>query len=543
MMKKNRYIKLVFPPFWPVTQPYLSVPSLAAFLEKSHIACKQYDINLMVAEHIFSKSFLEVCKNRLKEKNNAVMDIIDFCIDNIEICKSEIRSPKCLDVDEYQSHLALLSLCSWIINLSYKNEVYDYAKYSYVNKLYDPLKSEDIKKCMEDVESGNIHSWVIECMKQFIEDLSTETDLVGISVSGINQIIPSVMLATMIKKRNPKVKIAFGGSIITRWHEKLNELKFLFNVVDFILFFEGEIPLYNLVQYLHGEKKIDELKNIAYCDKNGTIQLQIDLHLCIDIDQLPTPVFDRNILKKYFSPELVLPLLSSRGCYWGNCAFCDHAYTFHNSYRRRKINILIKDIKEYITKYNAKNINFHDDAISPRIISELSEALIQEKIVIRWSCEARLEKKFDADLFRLAHQAGLTVLFFGLESYVQRILDKMKKGVEKSIIKRILDESANAGIFNHVFFICGFPGETVEEFKTTYEFVKKNINKCIHSWGFSFYSLTKYSPVAMNPELYGIRMLDNPQDLALDIPYETLDYNKHDIEKNYQHILQSNQIL
>lgn len=135
------------------------------------------------------------------------------------------------------------------------------------------------------------------------------------------------------------------------------------------------------------------------------------------------------------------------------------------------------------------------------------------------------------------------MLFFGLESYVQRILDKMKKGVEKSIIKRILDESANAGIFNHVFFICGFPGETVEEFKTTYEFVKKNINKCIHSWGFSFYSLTKYSPVAMNPELYGIRMLDNPQDLALDIPYETLDYNKHDIEKNYQHILQSNQIL
>ena len=37
-------------------------------------------------------------------------------------------------------------------------------------------------------------------------------------------------------------------------------------------------------------------------------------------------------LDKYYAPDIVLPVLSSRGCYWRKCSFCDQDFgQFHNT--------------------------------------------------------------------------------------------------------------------------------------------------------------------------------------------------------------------
>src|SRR5690606_38234365 len=44
------------------------------------------------------------------------------------------------------------------------------------------------------------------------------------------------------------------------------------------------------------------------------------------IGALPQPDFDGLPLDRYLAPELALPLLTARGCYFGKCAFCNVGY-------------------------------------------------------------------------------------------------------------------------------------------------------------------------------------------------------------------------
>jgi hypothetical protein len=68
----------------------------------------------------------------------------------------------------------------------------------------------------------------------------------------------------------------------------------------------------------------------------------------------------------------------------------------------------------------------------------------------------------------------------------------------------------------------GFPGETQEEAEDSRRFVEKN-KAHIHSLGFMTFVLGKFSPVAFEPEKYGLSYYKNPEwDLALDY-YFTVD--------------------
>ena len=53
-------------------------------------------------------------------------------------------------------------------------------------------------------------------------------------------------------------------------------------------------------------------------------------------------------LEKYFAKDIVLPVLSSRGCYWRKCSFCDH--DFGMCYNIKNLDKLIDEIKPELQK-------------------------------------------------------------------------------------------------------------------------------------------------------------------------------------------------
>ncbi len=98
----------------------------------------------------------------------------------------------------------------------------------------------------------------------------------------------------------------------------------------------------------------------------------------------------------------------------------------------------------------------------------------------------------------------------------------MDKATDLDAIQTNLRMSSNAGIWNHIMGIFGFPGETAEECEDSKQFVHKNRDH-IHSLGFMTFVLGKYSPIAFEPEKYGVSYYPNPEwDLALDY-YFTVD--------------------
>ena len=149
------------------------------------------------------------------------------------------------------------------------------------------------------------------------------------------------------------------------------------------------------------------------------------------------------------------------------------------------------------------NINFHDEAMTPAAIRELSEGLIQSNIDIKWSTDARLDKGLNREVLNVAHKAGLSVLFFGLESINPRVLGLINKGTNPAEVERILRDTKDLNIWSHLFYICGFPTETEAEFNETLKFICDN-NNVIASSGLSTYSMGLFSPVAQNPDKFEV---------------------------------------
>jgi len=84
----------------------------------------------------------------------------------------------------------------------------------------------------------------------------------------------------------------------------------------------------------------------------------------------------------------------------------------------------------------------------------------------------------------LLYKSGCRKLIFGLESYNQRVLDSMKKGVELSWVDDTSEACMKLGIAMHFYLICGFPTETEAEVMDSINFVLNN-QRLLDSPGFS----------------------------------------------------------
>jgi anaerobic magnesium-protoporphyrin IX monomethyl ester cyclase len=118
-------------------------------------------------------------------------------------------------------------------------------------------------------------------------------------------------------------------------------------------------------------------------------------------------------------------------------------------------------------------------------------------------------------------RGGCRMLLFGLETASQPIMKYMAKGTQLDSMRRVLQDSARAGIWNHTFFFFGFPGETIDHAQETVNFVYEQ-QPAIHSASPGAFVLERYAPVHRSPEMYGIRRVvqDPDKDLAIYFDYE-----------------------
>lgn len=529
--------KLVFPGFWTCSAPYLSLPSLTAFLRMHGKDVEQIDLNLEFTDRILSKDFLDYCLHKYEDiveiDDQQVVPYLDaigkYVCENIEEQKNIMRSNEALDILVYEKCCYFIAMAFSIINAAFPGEAVDHYTY---DSTYDRDSFSSILKCAQDAYSESTGSLVQLLTSYYIDDLIDGADLIGISLTGINQIIPSFVLAGMIKKKNPAIKIVLGGSVPTRWFADRNNLPNIFEFVDYVIVNEGEVPIVALVDYLEGRSSIQDVPQLFYLNDNKEITYNNLPISNPEICALPTPVFNKADIGRYLSPVPSLPLLGCRGCYWCKCTFCDHSFVYNNDYRPANVDKVLLDINNYIDEYNVRYINFRDEAMSPSGLLGLSNRLIEDGADIKWSTDARLDRGLTYDILKTAHKAGLSILFFGLESINNRVIKLMNKGTHVDVSKRILTDAKMVGIGAHCFFICGFPTETIEEYQETVDFVIRN-KDIIACQGCSEFSLGKHSPIAKEPEKYKIRILDKdyPDSASLNYKFERIDVDNEYEEK------------
>src|SRR2546422_7380518 len=118
-------------------------------------------------------------------------------------------------------------------------------------------------------------------------------------------------------------------------------------------------------------------------------------------------------------------------------------------------------------------------------------------------------------LFLMIRRPPRSTLF----PYTTLFRSLMDKATTTEAIQRSLKLAADVGIWNHVMGFFGFPGETREDAYASMRFLEEN-KDLVHSIGFGTFDLSKHTPVAKNPERFGVTPYKNPEwDLALDYYY------------------------
>lgn len=346
--------------------------------------------------------------------------------------------------------------------------------------------------------------------------------IIGIAVTFQDQIIPAYTLAAVLRKEMPDACIVFGGQMITRCYDSILAHKGISSLGDYLVLWDGEIPLLNLHKHLLRGERVD-LTNVLACDK-GPDQAVNRTGASLKGAEIPDADFRDFDLNAYLLPEYLLPFQTTRGCY-ANCAFCAIPYG-SNSYRVRPGVRVVEDlvkIQKYVRETygrEATYFKFMEDTSAPSLLKEISEEIEARGLDIKWETFARLEKAFAGDGFLdQLYRGGCRKIHWGLETNDPDILKDMNKKTSVSFTDEVLSKAGEAGIMNFCFVLIGFPGETDEQRQSLAEYIIGN--PYIHTITLTTFDLTRGAPMERNfkhDNIYGIDCVP-AEDFQVRLPY------------------------
>ena len=554
---------LLFPPQWTPISPHFALTSLLGQLKGSGFDAHVIDLNIDFFDKVLNKKFIENALNTaisgqdellkvigkvystqkqlsdypekmqnkiikyhsikkiISDPNNGIDEVLMY----VENARNAIRDkesfyyPEVLvkSVNLLDRALEIASLPHFPSKLSFDN---------YSNPLFK-LNYNSIKYYVFDRDTNMFWDYY-ESVFDKIEKYNA--DFIAVSINSSSQIVPGLTLSALLKQKT-KAHINIGGNFFGRVTEKILETKEFFEIfADSLSVEEGEGPVIELAKYINGEKNIEDVPNLIYL-KDGKVCENPKMKPLKLNDMLPESL-DEYDLSKYFAPEIVLPFQSSRGCYWGKCSFCDQ--DFGQEFNVKNIDKAISEMKMYKEKYGISHYEFIDESVGPKYMEEFSDRLKDEDLKIKYFCDARLESAFSKSILDKAHQTGLQMVMWGVESGSDKIMELINKGIDLNRRFEILKDSSDAGIWNFAFIFFGFPAETKEDALKTIEMLIAN-KDVIHSYGRSVFSMGKHAKLAAEPEKYGIiEIIPAEFDFSPTIEFKCIGMTPHELHEMLQ---------
>ena len=193
-----------------------------------------------------------------------------------------------------------------------------------------------------------------------------------------------------------------------------------------------------------------------------------------DLDRLPFPSWNYVDLSNYKLPvlgEKFVLLQSSRGCPY-DCIFCTNSYYNGKKVNHRSVDSVISELK-YIKRMGIRNVIFFADTFTLDNIwvEELCKKIIKERLLMRFSCNSRVDTVNDS-LLKIMKKAGFWLISFGIESGKQEILNKARKRITLDQIRTAVNLAYRNNLLTLGHFILGLPSETKETILKTISFSK-----------------------------------------------------------------------
>ncbi|SRX75186.1 2-hydroxyethylphosphonate methyltransferase [Aequorivita antarctica] len=351
-----------------------------------------------------------------------------------------------------------------------------------------------------------------------IEKIKEEQPLlVCFTIPFPGNLFAALRCAQFTKQFFPDIHVAFGGGYCNTELRSLTDSR-IFEFVDFISLDDGEGPLLKIVNYLEGKVGVDELERTYVLENTQVVYKNKIPNTIYHHRNLPAPDYSGLPFHKYVSfLDVVNPMhrmwtdarwnkmTISHGCYWKQCSFCDVSLDYIGNYQNTTAEDLVDKIEKIVSDTGITGFHFVDEAAPPKMLRALSLALIERNVKITWWTNIRFEKTFSFELCELMAKSGCIAVTGGLEVASDRLLAKMKKGVDIAQVTRVTHNFSENNIMVHAYLMYGFPTETEQETIDSLEVVRQLFERnCIQSAFWHLFTTTVHSPIGKNPEDFGI---------------------------------------
>ncbi|RQD88599.1 radical SAM protein [Methanosalsum natronophilum] len=285
-------------------------------------------------------------------------------------------------------------------------------------------------------------------------------------------------LSRHLKQHDQDLKIIVGGAHPSAEpFDVLNDCKY----IDIVIIGEGEYTFLELVQRIELEQEYQDVHGIA-SRIDGTIIISNPRILMHNIDEIPIPAYDLIESFLYYPgtyPTKHYPsmyVMGSRGCPF-KCSFCSDSI-WKGTLRKRDPIKIVDEVELLITKYGIKEIFFQDDTfnIDTAWLKTICHNIIKRNLHTKCSfkCPMRANKNLiNDDIFSLLKKANFWMVFFGVESGSQSVLNGVSKGLIKREIERAFKIAKKWEVKTYASFMIGnYPEQNGTIFETI-EFAKK----------------------------------------------------------------------
>lgn len=194
------------------------------------------------------------------------------------------------------------------------------------------------------------------------------------------------------------------------------------------------------------------------------------------IEDIPAPDwrhFAPHITSYESNIKMLLPMPGiaqwTRGCPW-HCLFCGNTIYGGRPTRYRPPQNVEADMLALKT-LGVRNVYVYDDEMVGTRLPEGWMHDIADRIAplgLKWLTQGRCSRKYiTPEIMADVKRAGGHTVFWGVESFSQKVLNHMRKGITAEDIMHTLRVSHAAGINNAVFTMIGNYGESDEDLAET----------------------------------------------------------------------------
>ncbi len=340
----------------------------------------------------------------------------------------------------------------------------------------------------------------------FIRDLPESVHLLGISLPMAAQLVPALFLARHVRQQRPGIRIILGGPTISLMSSPdLETLLENFHDIDAVVRFDGERPLEALAQQSrNGRWDISGIGGVSGRDRTGIVHTPPQPGL--RLDDLPFAEYEPRLVSRLPNPEI--GIIQARGCYWGECSYCDFVelYDGSPSYRTRTARRVVDEMEYQMRVHGARDFGIITEAIPPAFSHHMSQEILARGLDLQWSSFAMVERRFTPELFGMMVASGCEYLVIGLETMTDRVLKLVSKAATSRENADFLLSARSAGIRIHINLIPDLPTTTYDEAMGALEYLRE-LRDCFQTVGIFPFEATRSSAVGREPARFGLQVV------------------------------------